>query len=108
MTLAEILAALERRAAEAEAIGATAPVANVYRAVLEDLRPMTDASGDKGARGVLSSDRLLTVGEAAALLGVSVKWLYRHAGRLPFARRLSPKVLRFSEVGLRKWTDRRT
>ncbi len=30
------------------------------------------------------SERLLTPPEAAALLGVTVTWLYRHAGRLPF------------------------
>jgi len=48
-------------------------------------------------------ERLLTPPEAAALLGVTVTWLYRHAGRLPFARRLSRKALRFSEAGLRRW-----
>jgi predicted DNA-binding transcriptional regulator AlpA len=49
------------------------------------------------------SERLLMPSEAAALLGVTVSWLYRHAGRLPFARRLSRKALRFSESGLRRW-----
>jgi predicted DNA-binding transcriptional regulator AlpA len=49
------------------------------------------------------SERLLAPSEAAALLGVTVTWLYRHAGRLPFARRLSRKALRFSEAGLRRW-----
>jgi len=49
------------------------------------------------------AERLLTPPEAAALLGVTVTWLYRHAGRLPFARRLSRKALRFSEAGLRRW-----
>jgi hypothetical protein len=36
------------------------------------------------------SERLLTPPEPAALLGVTVPWLYRHARGLPFARRLSP------------------
>ena len=49
------------------------------------------------------AERLLTPPDAAALLGVTVTWLYRHAGRLPFARRLSRKALRFSEAGLRRW-----
>lgn len=48
-------------------------------------------------------DRLLTVAEAAQILEVTPKWLYRHADRLPFTRRLSRKALRFSEAGLRKW-----
>lgn len=38
MTLAELLARFERRRAEAEALAATAPVANVYALVLEELR----------------------------------------------------------------------
>lgn len=46
---------------------------------------------------------LLTVGEAAAVLKVSVRWLYRHARALPFARRLSRKTLRFSRSGIARW-----
>ena len=54
-----------------------------------------------------SADRLLTAEQAAAVLGVSKKWLYRRAARLPFARHLSGRTLRFSEVGLRRWIERR-
>ena len=46
---------------------------------------------------------LLTVVEAAALLGVSARWLYRHAKDLPFARKLSRKCLRFSRTGIARW-----
>jgi excisionase family DNA binding protein len=52
-------------------------------------------------------DRLLTVEEAAKLLGVTPRWLYRHAGRLPFARRLSRKALRFSEAGIGRYVATR-
>jgi predicted DNA-binding transcriptional regulator AlpA len=45
-------------------------------------------------------DRMLDVEEAAAMLGVTKRWLYRHAATLPFARKLSRKVLRFSRAGL--------
>lgn len=48
----------------------------------------------------LLNDRLLTAEEAAPILGVSPRWLYRHADKLPYTRRLSPKVLRFSEAGI--------
>jgi len=48
-------------------------------------------------------DRMLTADEAAPILGVAPKWLYRNAPRLPFARRLSPKAIRFSEAGLHRW-----
>ncbi len=48
-------------------------------------------------------DQLLTPEEAASILGVTPRWLYRHAKRLPFTRRISRKALRFSEAGLRRW-----
>lgn len=48
-------------------------------------------------------DRLISVEDAAERLGVTPRWLYRHAPRLPFARRLSRKALRFSELGLKRW-----
>ncbi len=54
------------------------------------------------------SDRLLTAEQAAPLMNVTVKWIYRHHRQLPFTRRLSRKVLRFSEVGLRRWLAQRS
>jgi predicted DNA-binding transcriptional regulator AlpA len=48
-------------------------------------------------------DELLTTADAAKLLNVSEDWVYRRASRLPFARRLSKKALRFSKTGLLKW-----
>jgi predicted DNA-binding transcriptional regulator AlpA len=48
-------------------------------------------------------DRLLTPEEAAEILGQDVRWLYRHANKLSFTRRISRKNLRFSEAGLRRW-----
>lgn len=50
-------------------------------------------------------DRLLTPTQAAELLTVTPRWLYRHAKRLPFTRRLSRKALRFSEAGLLRYRD---
>jgi predicted DNA-binding transcriptional regulator AlpA len=70
-------------------------VARLERAPIETAEPVPVQA--------LESERLLAPPEAAALLGVTVSWLYRHARRLPFARRLSRKALRFSEPGLRRW-----
>lgn len=56
--------------------------------------------GESDAR---EEDRLLTPDDAARLLRVTVTWLYRHHKQLPFSRRISRKVLRFSERGLRQW-----
>ena len=54
----------------------------------------------------LTPDRMLDASDAAALLGVAPRWLYRHAARLPFTRRIGAKALRFSEQGLHRWLER--
>jgi predicted DNA-binding transcriptional regulator AlpA len=64
--------------------------------------PMSVGDGHRPATS-LEADQLLTPEAAAQQLGVSPRWLYRHAAKLPFTRRLSRKVLRFSETGLRRW-----
>lgn len=52
---------------------------------------------------------LLTINEAATELRVTPRWLYRHAKTLPFTRKLSRKVLRFSRSGIARWVaSRRT
>jgi predicted DNA-binding transcriptional regulator AlpA len=52
---------------------------------------------------VNEGDRLLDAPEAAKPLTVSEDWLYRHAKKLPFARKLGPKMLRFSHQGILKY-----
>lgn len=52
-------------------------------------------------------DRLLEVSEAAKRLGVSKDYLYRHAKQWPFAVRIGPGQLRFSERGLEGWIKNR-
>jgi len=48
-------------------------------------------------------DKLLSAEEAAGILSVSPDWLYRHGSRLPFTRKLAPRVLRFSSQGIQKY-----
>jgi predicted DNA-binding transcriptional regulator AlpA len=43
-----------------------------------------------------AEDQLLTASEAAKLLHISERWLYKHASKLPYAVRLSENVVRFS------------
>lgn len=50
-----------------------------------------------------ATDRLLTPAEVAERLGVTLRWLYRNAGRLPFTRKLTKRTLRFEERGLAKY-----
>ena len=60
-------------------------------------------NGSHAAPAPSEPDRLLTAEEAAPILGMTPRWLYRHSRKLPFARRLSRKALRFSETGLRRY-----
>ena len=53
-----------------------------------------------GTREPSPPDRLLEVSEAAKRLGVSKDYLYRHAKQWPFAVRVGPGQLRFSEHAL--------
>ena len=48
-------------------------------------------------------ERLIDAEEAAKLLSVSEDWLYRQAKKLPFTRKLGPKMLRFSSQGMQKY-----
>ena len=51
-------------------------------------------------------DTLLTVKEAAAKLGTSADWVYRHSRTLPFLVRIGRKVL-FSEAGIERYIPAR-
>ena len=57
------------------------------------------AVGQNGSTG----DELLGAEKAAKILSVSEDWLYRHDNRLPFTRKLGPKMLRFSYQGIQKY-----
>jgi hypothetical protein len=48
-------------------------------------------------------DRLLLVGEAAALLGMTEDYLYRHAHQFPFTLRPAPRQIRFSRNGIQRY-----
>lgn len=71
------------------------------------VRLLDSAPTSNGHEGNPPQDRLLTPNQAATLLGVTIKWLYRHAHSLPFTKRLSRKALRFSESALQQWIKTR-
>jgi predicted DNA-binding transcriptional regulator AlpA len=56
-----------------------------------------------GQPGPSARDQSLTPKEAATRMGVTIPWLYRNHHRLPFAKKLSRKCLRFSQRGLETW-----
>jgi hypothetical protein len=51
-------------------------------------------------------DRWLTPDAAAARFGVTKRWLLEHADEIPGVRRLSRKIVRFSERRLARFLDR--
>jgi len=53
------------------------------------------------------AERLLNARQAATVLGVALRWMRRHSPRLPFAKKLSYRSVRYSEVGIRKWLQTR-
>lgn len=58
---------------------------------------------DSMKANVAAEDRLLEAADAAKVLCVSEDWLYRNAKKLSFARKLGPKMLRFSALGIQKY-----
>ena len=75
-------------------------------AVLNALAPLLTAPVTTPA-GTQEADRLLTVNEAAAKLGMTKDWLYRHAKSLPFTVRPSRGRVRFSLRGIEKYIRQR-
>ncbi len=86
-----------------ELIGAAAALQARLQARLLAGQPAPAALARNGG----GPDTLLTAAEAAERLGVGVRWVYRHAGTLPFTRLLSSGTLRFSSRGLERWQEGR-
>lgn len=79
----------------------TMTVAELRRIVAEEvLTAIGNNTGDSG-------DRMLDVHEAAAFLHYSEDWLYRHWKKIPGARKIGAKGLRFSRRDLQRWANMR-
>ena len=76
---------------------------NPFDALLDAFREIVREEISALKTEINGQDRLLDAEEAAQLLAVSQDWLYRNAKRLPFARKLAPKMLRFSYQGMLKY-----
>ncbi len=68
----------------------------IRQAVREEYQALMGQNGYQG-------DHLLDVEETAKLLCVEEDWLYRHHKKLPFTRKLGPKMLRFSYQGIQRY-----
>jgi len=98
-TIAELLTHPER-ASDLPADIARALLAQVASLQVALLGRAFVVDGHGGSR-----DRLLSVKDAAAKLGQSTEWLYKHASTLPFTVR-NGRALRFSELGIDTWIRR--
>ena len=67
------------------------------------LKPIVKEAVQEAINGHREEDRLLDAEQAANMLSVSSDWLYRQAKKLPFTRKLGPKMLRFSYQGIQKY-----
>ena len=72
----------------------------IRRIVREEIQ----ASNGNGRQ---EGDRLLDAKQAAEILCVGEDWLYHHHKKLPFTRKLAPRVLRFSREGIQKYLSNR-
>ena len=77
-------------------LSVTLTVGQLKALVREEIEKAVGQNGHQG-------DKLLDAEEAAKILSVSPDWLYRHGSRLPFTRKLAPRVLRFSYQGIQKY-----
>ena len=73
---------------------------------LEEIKATALARLTAPAPPVQSPDALLDVDEAAARLGMSRSYLYRHASRFPFVRHVG-RSLRFSANGIENYLRQR-
>lgn len=105
--LAALCAEYERRAQEAATVHATAPLAEVYRAVLADLTAYTTPDISPAPVAPPPEDHWLSLKDTAARLGVSVRTLRRHADDYPFFVTLPGGRPRVSAVRLQRWMHRR-
>lgn len=102
MNLTDWLAELERRDLQAEAVAATAPLANTYRAIAAELTRVNGSvvPGKNGQEN--GPPRLLKAADVAERLGCSVRYVYAKAPTFPFTVHIGGLV-RFSEPGLEQW-----
>ena len=100
MTKDEFLARLAERATEAERLGASAPLAAVYRALAAELEMLDGVPGRK------PPDEMLTLAEAARRAGVKPRWFRdnRHRAEVrAFIKTLSSSTVRISAAGLARF-----
>jgi excisionase family DNA binding protein len=105
VTRCEVLRALVEAAEPGELPALAGELAHGYAAVLTRIASAAAAAVPNTMTAATTS--LLTVEEAADRMATTTAWLYRHAKRLPFSRKLGHRTLRFDAQGLDRWVKSR-
>lgn len=96
--LDEKLATAEPRAIPSLALALSSRLATLASVLAEHLGVSQDPSRPEPTR-------LLTPTEAAAIAGVTRRWIYDHTRGMKFRRDLSKKSIRIEEAGFRRWLE---
>jgi len=84
-------------------VEADSQLAGAFAAIIKPIVVEAVREALDGMRGEKAEDRMLTVDQAAEILGVSKDWLYSHARKLGLRRELGPKMVRYSWRAIQKF-----
>jgi len=79
------------------------PLDPLFDALIERITDAVAAKLRDSGKPARQPDRLLSLDEAAAMLGMDVKALRRRAPRLPFAKKVGHRTWGFRLSGLQRW-----
>jgi len=76
----------------------------VVQLTVEELSELVRESVKSALKASPRDDHLLTVEQVCEALNVSEEWIYHHAKKLPFVRKVGG-MLRFSNNGLQRYIE---
>jgi excisionase family DNA binding protein len=76
----------------------------VVQLTVEELSEIVREAVKNALKVAPKDDRLLTIEQVCEALNVSDEWLYHHAKKLPFVRKIGG-MLRFSNNGLQRYIE---
>jgi len=76
----------------------------VVHLTVEELSEIVREAVKNAMKTAPRDDHLLTIEQVCKVLNVSDEWLYHHAKKLPFVRKVGG-MLRFSNNGLQRYID---
>ena len=101
MTREQLIAQIECQVERARTRQTTAPEYAVLEDVLADIRLLEDGPAREQPTG-----DMVTVKQAAKLVGMSERWLYKNAHALPFVTHYPTGAVRCSVVAIERWKAR--